>query len=363
MRWSVLFLLATLSYGQDMGFGEIITRQLARNAKYGVATPAAVAQIPFSVPLADYQGEATFMIGLQDQQTAISVRLPDGSSVTQANAAGKGARWEAQSGPAGRELFSCPGATRWIVITLPQSKRLADYVVVATSTARSNVCATFLGDPLGQEGKDYVVVGSSVTTDHKQYQVGDTVVISVPVKSAGGAPVRGAQVEAVVQVQDNVRITDELGRLRLTDPDGDGIYSGSYRATKATMTAVTVTISGRQQAETGNFFVNPAHARLVSVALMRTARSAYAEVKFQVATAGTYKISPELSVRGRIVNNTVIIKKLAPGEHTITGESIAPVPGGLKLTGIHVVMENPAATYGVDLVGHWVVSGPTLALE
>ena len=179
--------------------------------------------------------------------------------------------------------------------------------------------------------RNYEVVGLILSKmDRQLYQLGDPVTISIPVRD-GNQPVREAQVEAVVSYQQNIVVGGEAARLTLRDASGTGMYSGVFTPPKPSQYNVTVTISGRTQRETGGFFVVPLHARLLSATLSFPETHPQARIRFQIFSAGQYRVAPTIRGGNGKIDNAAVSVDLTPGEHVVTWEPNAQEPQVLDM--------------------------------
>jgi hypothetical protein len=365
----IFLFLALPAFGQD--FGEIFAKIFQEQAEHNlqVLTVDAGSSRRVSLPLrpSTMGSSDIILVGTRDVGPAnppvrVALRLPSGATIEPNNANGAGFRWEKDSTMQGMRLSACNAAKSWDLITLPGNLPVGEYVVEAAAPPQapsSILCVTFVSLGLGREGEDYEVVGSSVKTGQKIYQLGDPVKISVPVLE-NGRPVRNAKVEAVVSLRENGIVSGEVARLALTDAAGNGSYGGVFQPNKPADYYVTVTISGRKQRETGSFEVVPLQARLLSASLRSAGRNLQAQMRFQIFSAGQYTVTPTLRGGNGKGDNSMIRVDLTPGEHVVTWNisaeelQVLEVAAPYQLIEVHVIKTNPNAEFGADFVGWWL---------
>ena len=345
----------------------IFRQELEANLKTFQLLPGQAQQVRFYVRSDKADPTMFFLIGFQDPSVQLSLRLPDDSEVRQTSAASKQILWEA-SPRSEFNFYACPDSDvgHWISITLPNGYLAGEYVVEARlgNAARpSKLCATRWTPLFGQEGVDYEVVGSSVTTGREVYPLGDEVTISVPVRDDAGRPVRNASVEAVVSFQKLQGLwipQGEAGRFRLTDRKGDGTYSGTFRPGKASGYGVVVTITGRKQREVGHFEVAPLYLKLLSASVVNGAGYAQAVMRFKVLTPGRYRVNPTARDANGKTSWEGLLEDFTAGEHVarwnITRDHAAllELKGPFALTEVHVVRVDPHSESGGELAGWWL---------
>jgi len=259
------FPLAGLAQFEDMG--RVIEAELRANLQQAEARPGAPALVELKLR-PNTMGEDYILVGLTQTSAVVRLVLPSGAEVTQHDLGKSGYRWESLTGPTISELpAEWKGSVVVYEIALPSRQPAGVYgvkVEVPPGAKAIEVRVSHFGLGLGVEGEDYEVVGDSAKADREFYQLGDTVVISVPVLE-DGRPVRGATVTAEVVPQEGAQAGRRVATLTMSDTRGDGRYSATFIPKDALRYAVTVTIAGRKRRESCGFFVIPAYARLLSV--------------------------------------------------------------------------------------------------
>lgn len=378
MQKGILFLVvATSLFGQD-GFGEgvlkLLMRGFERNLRVIPLEPGQVNEVSFYVGPDRLETTLLLLVGFQDPSIELSVLLPDDTVVTQNNAASRSIAWEVSTGGF-NELYACKDMAQWVSIDLPAPKTAGAYIIKARLPSNSNrttLCVTRSSSLLGIEGVDYIVSEPTVKTDHEQYQVGDQVTISVPITLEAGLPQTKAEVEASVQYRNaDFMITEEVARIRLSDPDGHGIYTGVFRPSKPSYYSVLATIAqaGREKYASGNFFVNPRDLRVLSGSIVNRPGFVEAIMRFEVFSPGLFEIQPTVRAVNGKTDNTWLRQTFAVGVHEtrwrIDPGSIKALNliGPLELVEVHVNKQNPASPSGRDSIGNWVSHAGTWSLK
>lgn len=259
------FPLVSLAQLEDMG--KVIEAELRANLQHAEARPGAPALIKFKLRPSTMGGDY-ILVGVTETSAVVRLVLPTGAEVVQHALGNSDYRWESKTGLALGELpAEWKGTVLLYTIGLPSQQPTGIYgvkVEVPPGAKAVQVRVSHLSVGLGVEGEDYEVVGDSAKTDREFYQLGDTVVISVPVLE-NGSPVRGAAVTAEVIPQEGAHPGERVATLTMSDTRGDGWYSTTFIPKDALRYSVTVTIAGRKRRESCQFFVIPAYAKLLGV--------------------------------------------------------------------------------------------------
>jgi hypothetical protein len=281
----------------------------------------------------------------------ITLGLSNGRTITQ-EVASNGIEWFVIS-PANAPR-TCRSRYNWLIrFYAPRIPYSIDAVTLKGTNKPTKVCTTYLSAIGGTEGKDYLVVGNSVNLDRKFYQDGDVVTIAVPVLD-DGAPVHGANVEALVRYVTNQFAKEEAARIRLTDSKGDGNYSGVFRPPRASGYDVNVSISGREEHEAARFEVYPLLARLNSVELTEQGR--HLALGLEILAAGRYSITTTIDAGNGRKFDCLRATQLDQGPQVVTCDvpfplmPFLPPPYGPRL--VHMLRSEG---YRDDLVGTWTL--------
>jgi len=295
----------------------IIEQQMRENVVTIEIRSGSVQSIPFSLHPQTAASDRIY-IRTPKQSVDLGLRLPNGVFVTPRSARASGLRWTQGSGV--WVIGLCEGADRWDIITLPPGSLPGLYTIEAKLPATAplaNLCATsFTLGKLSVEELQARSVGDWVGTDRQNYQVGDLVRISTPVLE-DGRPVRGAKVEAVIFYAEGMSLGSEAGRIALKDESGHGDYMGTFQPSKPAHFIVQVTVSGRNQTQAGDFRVNPSSGALISAALTTALGLPQGVLRFKIASAGRYKITPSLRASNGVTYSTPIEVDLTAGEQEV----------------------------------------------
>jgi hypothetical protein len=351
----ILFALAVTCLGQapEEEGAQQLGLQLRQNAVMRTVQPGTIEAIPFAL-LPQTGGSDQIEVSFPSNSADLNLRLPGGSTVNSSSAAGARLRWERVRGV--WDFGVCNDAADWVIIRLPPGAPAGQYVVEAKlpeGAQPTRVCATAFTFGALKGVRESFPRGDWVDTEHRIYQVGDKVRISVPVTD-GGQAVRGAKVEAVIRNLANT----EVGRLQLIDAASNGEYFGFFQPTEPGTYEIQVTISGRKGIQIGRFQVGQAAGTLLSAGIANSDGQLEIVMRFRVVVAGEYDIQPTYTCSGKTSNFTTV-KDLSPGEQEVVTrlaprvlEQLHLVPP-CELVGIHVVRKNPTAKFGADLVGWW----------